>query len=217
MPANPSGRYPAAGSLPYWRAVLEARWQAQLVQLTELSLEFHEAAAAVHGATAGDPTVARDRAPAGPGGPPGRDAVHARRRLRALARRTVAARRALADIDEALARVKPGRFGRCEQCADAIPLATLTRTPEARFCPACVSALDRRGAALVTTRDQARTPPGRAGVPAPNEAARPGRADDGGTRPTGRPGTPPGRAPGQLALGAGGWAIGQASAAAHAG
>jgi DnaK suppressor protein len=84
---------------------------------------------------------------AGHGGTPGGDAVRARRRLRALARRTVAARRALADIDEALARVKPGRFGRCEQCADAIPLASLTRTPEARFCPACVSALDRRGAA----------------------------------------------------------------------
>jgi RNA polymerase-binding transcription factor DksA len=149
MPANPSGRYPAPGSLPYWRAMLEARWQAQLVQLTELSLEFHEAAAAVPGAAAGDRMVARV------GDGPGGDAVHAQRRLRALARRTVAARRALADIDEALARVKPGRFGRCEQCADAIPLATLTRTPEARFCPACAPALDRCGAALVAMRDQA--------------------------------------------------------------
>jgi hypothetical protein len=153
MPANPAGRYPAAGSLPYWRTVLEARWQAQLVQLTELSLEFHEAALAVPGAPGGGAGAGLDGAtpapggPGGPGGTAGADAVRARRRLRALARRTVAARRALADLDEALARVKPGRFGRCEQCADAIPLATLTRTPQARFCPACVAALDRRGAA----------------------------------------------------------------------
>jgi len=150
MPANPAGRYPAAGSLPYWRNMLEARWQAQLVQLTELSLEFHEAALAAPGAPGGGPGAGPDGAtpgPGGPAGPGGADAVRARRRLRALARRTVAARRALADIDEALARVKPGRFGRCEQCAEAIPLATLTRTPQARFCPACVSALHRRGAA----------------------------------------------------------------------
>jgi len=138
MPANPAGRYPAAGSLPYWRTMLEARWQAQLIQLTELSLEFHEAARAVPGTLGGGP---------GPGPDGAGDAVRARRRLRALARRTVAARRALADIDEALARVRPGRFGRCEQCAEAIPVATLTRTPQARFCPACVSALDRCGAA----------------------------------------------------------------------
>ena len=196
MPANPSGRYPPAGSLPYWRGMLEARWQAQLVQLTELSLEFHEAAAAVHGVAPGDATLAGDGAVAGHGGTPGGDAVRARRRLRALGRRTVAARRALADIDEALARVKPGRFGRCEQCADAIPLGTLTRTPEARFCPACVSALDRRGAALATKRDWT-------GVPAVSRAARPDRAGARKTRSAGRPGHPPGPAGRQPALGHG--------------
>jgi RNA polymerase-binding transcription factor DksA len=136
MPANRAGRYPAAGSLPYWRARLEARWREQLTQLTELSLEFHDTAAAVDAAEAVGTS--------GLGG----DAVQARRRLRALGRRTAAARRALADIDDALARVKPGRFGRCEQCTEAIPLAILARTPEARFCPRCVSGLDRgRGAA----------------------------------------------------------------------
>ena len=212
MPANPSGRYPPAGSLPYWRGMLEARWQAQLVQLTELSLEFHEAAAAVHGVAPGDATLAGDGAVAGHGGTPGGDAVRARRRLRALGRRTVAARRALADIDEALARVKPGRFGRCEQCADAIPLAILTRTPEARFCPACVSALDRRGAALLRapTRD-------RPGGPVLSRVARPGRAGTRRTRPAGQPGSPPGPAAGSLAP-AGGWPGPRpASAAAPAG
>jgi RNA polymerase-binding transcription factor DksA len=212
MPANPSGRYPPAGSLPYWRAMLEARWQAQLVQLTELSLEFHEAAAAVHGAAAGDATLARDGATARHSGAPGGDAVRGQRRLRALGRRTVAARRALADIDEALARVKPGRFGRCEQCADAIPLAILTRTPEARFCPACVSALDRCGAALL--RAPARGRPGR---PVLSRAARPGRAGTRRTGPAGRPGSPPGPAAGPPAR-SGGWPGPRlASAAAPAG
>jgi RNA polymerase-binding transcription factor len=192
MPANPAGRSPAAGSLPYWRAMLEARWQAQLVQLTELSLEFHEAAAAVPGAPGGGPRPGRDGAAGGRAAPPGTHTVRARR-LRSLACRTVAARRALADIDEALARVKPGRFGRCEQCAGAIPLATLTRTPEARFCPTCVSALDRRGAALPTKWDPT-------GVPVLSGTARPDRAGARKTRSAGRPGHPPGPAAGQPAL-----------------
>ena len=212
MPANPAGRSAAAGSLPYWRAMLEARWQAQLVQLTELSLEFHEAAAAVPGAPGTGPRAGQDGAAADPGDVPGTYPVRARRRLRALACRTVAARRALADIDEALARVKPGRFGRCEQCADAIPLAILTRTPEARFCPACVSALDRRGAALLRalTRD-------RPGQPVLSRATRPGRAGTRRTRPAGQPDSPPGPAAEPLAP-AGGWPGPRpASAAAPAG
>jgi RNA polymerase-binding transcription factor len=210
MPANPAGRSPAAGSLPYWRAMLEARWQAQLVQLTELSLEFHEAAAAVPGAPGGGPRPGRDGAAGGRAAPPGTHTVRARR-LRSLACRTVAARRALADIDEALARVKPGRFGRCEQCADAIPLAILTQTPEARFCPACVSALDRCGAALL--RAPTRDHPGR---PVLSRAARPGRNGTYRTRPAGRPGSPPGPAAGPDP--AGGWTgPGPAGAAVPAG
>jgi len=62
--------------------MLEARWQAQLVQLTELSLEFHEAAAAVPGAPGTGPRAGRDGAAAGPDGT---YPVRARRRLRALA------------------------------------------------------------------------------------------------------------------------------------
>jgi RNA polymerase-binding transcription factor DksA len=114
-----TGPPPAAQSLPQWRAVLEARWQARLLQVTELSLAFHDAEAAVSaGGSSGVPESTR-------------------RGLRELMGRAVAARRALADVDEALARLEAGRFGRCEQCAAAIPEATLARDPQTRYCPAC--------------------------------------------------------------------------------
>jgi RNA polymerase-binding transcription factor DksA len=96
-----------------WRALLEARWRARLQDVTELSLAYHEAAAA---------------APPGPTGD---------RRLRQLLRRAVAARRALADTDEALGRLSTGRYGRCEGCLAAIPAWVLAAVPEARYCPRC--------------------------------------------------------------------------------
>lgn len=114
---------PVAGSLPHWRALLEARWQARLRQITELSLTYHEAAAV------GGTHQPGDRAAAA--------------RLRNVLRRTVATRRALADIEEALARLGSGRFGRCEQCDDAIPAARLALIPETRYCPACATPLTR--------------------------------------------------------------------------
>jgi DnaK suppressor protein len=52
-------------------------------------------------------------------------------------RRATAARRELADIDEALARLTVGRFGQCEQCSEPIPQARLLRVPEDRYCPGC--------------------------------------------------------------------------------
>ncbi len=107
---------PAARSLPHWRALLEARWQARLSQVTELSLAYHDAAATGAHQTG-------DRAAEG--------------MLRDMLRRTVATRRALADIEEALARLSDGRFGRCEQCWDAIPAARLAHMPETRYCETC--------------------------------------------------------------------------------
>jgi RNA polymerase-binding transcription factor DksA len=100
-----------APSLPYWRAQLEARWQARLQELIELSLAYHDAAAA------------DDRAAA--------------RRLRETLRATVAARRGLADTEDALGRLAAGHFGLCEQCGAAIPASLLALTPETRYCPAC--------------------------------------------------------------------------------
>jgi RNA polymerase-binding transcription factor DksA len=109
----PGASSPARG--PIWRALLEAQWRARLQEVTELSLAYHEAAAVT----------------AAPAGPPGE------RKLRQLLRRAIAARRALADTDEALGRLASGRYGLCEGCAAAIPAWLLTGTPDARFCPRC--------------------------------------------------------------------------------
>jgi RNA polymerase-binding transcription factor DksA len=105
---------PARG--PVWRALLEAQWRARLQEVTELSLAYHEAAAVTASV---------------PAGPPGE------RKLRKLLRRAIAARRALADTDEALSRLASGRYGLCEGCGAAIPAWLLTGTPDERFCPRC--------------------------------------------------------------------------------
>ena len=101
---------------PTWRALLEAQWRARLQEVTELSLAYHDAAAVIAAA---------------PPGPPGEP------KLRKLLRRAIAARRALADTDEALSRLASGRYGLCEGCGAAIPAWLLTGTPDARFCPRC--------------------------------------------------------------------------------
>jgi DnaK suppressor protein len=100
--------------MPRWRGLLEAQWQARLREVTELALAYHDTA---------------ERAP-------GRDDRTAPQ-LRRLMQRAVAARRALADTEEALRRVSAGRYGQCEQCSAAIPPGRLTLTPEARYCPRC--------------------------------------------------------------------------------
>ena len=104
---------------PVWRALLEARWRDRVQEVTELSLAYHEAASAA---------AADGGAPAS--GP-------AERKVRKLLRRTVAARRALADTEEALDRLANGRYGLCEGCTGAIPARLLAVAPEARYCPRC--------------------------------------------------------------------------------
>ena len=103
---------------PAWRSVLEARWQQRLAAVTTLSLAYHDAAERLQG----DPR-ASDRASG--------------RQLRPLMQQAVAARRALANTEEALARLSAGRFGRCERCAAAIPAAQLAVDPETRYCVRC--------------------------------------------------------------------------------
>ena len=100
---------------PYWRALLEDRWRARLQQVTELSLAYHEAAAQ----------------------PGDRDGGAGPRQAERLLRRTVAARRKLADIEEALARLGSGNFGRCEHCGSPLPRELLVTVPETRYCPLC--------------------------------------------------------------------------------
>jgi DnaK suppressor protein len=101
-------------SRPYWRSLLEARWQARVREVTELSLAYHVAAAP-------DDTGAGDGRP----------------ELRALLCRAVAARRKLADVEEALGRLAAGRFGCCEQCGSQVPAGLLDAAPETRYCPRC--------------------------------------------------------------------------------
>ncbi len=108
---------PAAGTYgPYWRALLEARWQTRVREVTELSLAYHVALAAAPG-DIGD----------GADQPEIRDLLH----------RTVATRRKLANVEDALDRLVAGRFGSCEQCGSAIPAGLLAAAPETRYCPRC--------------------------------------------------------------------------------
>jgi len=106
---------PAGAGDPRWRPLLESRWRARLLEVTELSLAYHDAAAA--------PVRSGD----GTGG----------RQLRRLLSRAVTARRALADTEEALVRLASGHFGHCEHCAMPIASARLAFEPEARYCLRC--------------------------------------------------------------------------------
>ena len=44
------------------------------------------------------------------------------------------ARDAVEDIDDALARMDAGTYGRCESCGEPIPVERLEAIPQARFC-----------------------------------------------------------------------------------
>lgn len=101
---------------PHWRALLEARWQARLTELTERSLAYHAAAEAIVDGRMDEP---------------------AQRQAQLLLRRAVAARRKLEDVEEALGRLADGRYSRCEQCESAIPAGLLALIPETRYCPRC--------------------------------------------------------------------------------
>lgn len=122
---------PAGTRGPRWRALLEARWQIRLQEVTELSLAYHGAAAA---------------APYGRGGAAGQQEAQR------LLRLAVAARRKLADVEEALGRLVAGDFGRCEQCGSAIPAGLLAVIPETRYCPHCAVEPAPAGRRAVTGR-----------------------------------------------------------------
>lgn len=50
---------------------------------------------------------------------------------------------ALEEIAEALTRIERGNFGRCEECAGAIPKARLQTLPYTRHCVACARKLQQ--------------------------------------------------------------------------
>jgi RNA polymerase-binding transcription factor DksA len=110
--------HPAAPA--QWRGLLGFHWQERLERVIEFSLAYHDAEEA-----AADTSRSWDARRA------------ARRQATALLHRAVAERRALAEIEAALARLATGRFGRCEQCDGAIATTRLTDAPASRYCAAC--------------------------------------------------------------------------------
>jgi len=133
------GRAPSL-LLPAWRTLLEARWQERLSTVTSLSLAYHDAAER----SDGEQGVADQ--PESP-------------QLRRLMREAVAARRALSDTEEALGRLSAGTYGRCEQCAAAIPATRLLQDPEARYCEPCLQQVTSQPEALPALTPSPRTSP----------------------------------------------------------
>jgi DnaK suppressor protein len=119
--AAPVAAHLAPETMPGWRALLESHWRARLERVTELSLAYHDAE---------DARGTQPQARAQPG--------------RALLRQAVTQRRALAEIEAALARLSNGRFGRCERCGGVVSATRLTRTPQARYCISCETAAEYR-------------------------------------------------------------------------
>jgi DnaK suppressor protein len=124
------------------RAQLERYWRARLERVTELSLAYHDAAQLARqtgqgeqGGQCGQNVQSWQSGHGGQDEPAGQS--RAARRVRRLARRTVAERQALAEIEAALNRIANGQYGRCEQCREAIAPALLARQPQARYCTAC--------------------------------------------------------------------------------
>jgi RNA polymerase-binding transcription factor DksA len=122
------GAVRSPGFLARRRGELEAHWRTTLDRVTALSVAYHEAAAARRPVLAAPSAgLAAEAAPASPGD----------QEVSRLARRVVAERQALAEIEAALDRIAGGQYGRCEQCHRPISAGLLTAQPEARFCSAC--------------------------------------------------------------------------------
>ena len=75
--------------------------------------------------------------------PEDREATCARREVDAVL--AAGARRALVDIELALARMDTGRYGFCRSCGAALPLALLEAIPKTTVCLACRCREECRG------------------------------------------------------------------------
>lgn len=69
-----------------------------------------------------------------------------------------AARRALEDIELALAEIRDGRYGRCRVCDAEIPLVVLQAVPQTTECLSCLQATDRPGGSVVSIRPAGAVP-----------------------------------------------------------
>jgi DnaK suppressor protein len=63
--------------------------------------------------------------------------------------------RELASIENALERMKAGKYGQCEVCGGRIPMARLNALPYATMCIDCQRELERSGSSGSSIRDYA--------------------------------------------------------------
>jgi DnaK suppressor protein len=62
--------------------------------------------------------------------------------------------RELANIENALERMKAGKYGLCEVCNDKIPMARLNALPYATMCIECQRELERSGGGYAAHREE---------------------------------------------------------------
>lgn len=108
-----------AARLPHLRSVLLRRRDYRREQLAEL--DVHERSGRASKWRAGQGAACDSEAPV--------------REVQALV--AAGARRALADIELALARIATGDYGRCRECGAGISLAVLEAIPQTTLCLSC--------------------------------------------------------------------------------
>ena len=144
--------------LPQWRDRLVELWRLQVAEIIELSLAYHQAAAA--------------RPPRRPD-PADRRA----RQLWRILARTASAYHALAEIEAAIGRIDTGSYGICEHCGLPVEAGWLDACPRARYCRIATRSQAGR------SRPRAQPGQGRRCQPRTATLARPGPAGkDPGTR-----------------------------------
>jgi RNA polymerase-binding transcription factor DksA len=102
-----------------YRVMLDGLWRRKVDQIVMLSMAYHEARESPRSVTGS-----------------GLESIGGAR----LMGRVMAEHRDLAEIEDALDRIKSGGYGTCERCADPLPANWLAETPQIRFCPACADA-----------------------------------------------------------------------------
>ena len=119
QPARQPGDDPLVIRLPALRSALERQLRFRGDQLAELEVGEH---------------TSRSRS-ANPPDRPNEEAVYGLQEVDALV--LAGARRALADIELALVRMRTGRYGYCRSCGARIPLVVLEAVPRTTLCLAC--------------------------------------------------------------------------------
>ena len=109
-----------ASRLPVLRAALEQQRRFRREQLAQLD---------------GDGRTHEWPAAADSSDPRNRETVQALREVDALV--AAGARRALADIEVALVRMRTGRYGHCRSCGARIPVVVLEAIPKTTLCLTC--------------------------------------------------------------------------------